>query len=240
MNLENNIKDCISKELEKGIVEKVISQQLENCIKEAVKDMFSWNGCIKKAINEKIESTMIPFIENYNYSELVPKMDYVLTDLLKNLNMDNRKLLENFQALMMKEVPKKIKLTDMFKQWQKHVEEEIDKDKIEDMDYEGACIDVNMSVEDVYENNRWSHYERKIVTFTCDTDEDVNFEFMITRWKSDKERPFKLEYETIHDISSLRYLKKFDMFMMNLSQAYSEIEIDKEYDSDEVIIEYSE
>ncbi len=41
-NLENSIKDCIAKEIEKGIIEKVIAEQLEKCIEKSISDMFSW------------------------------------------------------------------------------------------------------------------------------------------------------------------------------------------------------
>lgn len=238
MNLENSVKDCITKELEKGIIEKVISEKLEKCISECIDDMFKWNGVIKETIEEKLKETMIPFLENYNYSELVPKLDHVLTELLKALNLDNKKLLENFEALMMKEVPKEIKLTEIFSQWKKHVGEKLDRNKIEDFDYEGACIDVCMNVEEV--SSDWSNYERKVVTFTCDTDEDINIEFMLERWKKSNEKTYRLEWKTSQELSSLRHLNKFDMFMMNLCQAYSDIEIDKEYKNDEIIIEYSE
>ena len=70
-NLENSLKDCITKELEKGIIEKVISRKMEECIESAIKDMFGWNGEIKKVIEDKVKSVMIPYLESYDYSQYI-------------------------------------------------------------------------------------------------------------------------------------------------------------------------
>ncbi|NFA35142.1 hypothetical protein EXM81_18085, partial [Clostridium botulinum] len=72
-NLENSIKDCITKEIEKGIIEKVIAEQLEKCIEKSISDMFGWNGEIKKVIENKVKSVMIPYLEDYDYSEYITK-----------------------------------------------------------------------------------------------------------------------------------------------------------------------
>jgi hypothetical protein len=48
MNLENSLKDCISKELEKGVIEKVIAKKLEESVTKALEDMFGWNQRLNK------------------------------------------------------------------------------------------------------------------------------------------------------------------------------------------------
>jgi uncharacterized protein Yka (UPF0111/DUF47 family) len=103
MNLENSIKDSIAKELEKGIVEKVIAAKLEECITTSLKDKFSWSGEVRKVIDNKVKSVMIPYLENYDYSQYITKLDSVLVDVLKNTALENKKLLENFKELMTSE-----------------------------------------------------------------------------------------------------------------------------------------
>jgi len=238
MNLENSLKDCISKELEKGVIEKVIAQKLEESVTKALEDMFGWNGEVKKVIESKVKAVMIPYLENYDYSKYISKLDSVLVDVLKNSALENKNMLENFKELMTTEnIPNKIAVTDIYKKWQEYCEKEIDKDKIDNYDYEGGYINTSLGAELV--NSDWSDYENYIVTFTCEEDEELNVEFMITRWKKyDKE--FRLEWKKTSDLKSLRYLKKFDMYMMNINQTYSKIELDEEYSNDEVFIEYQE
>lgn len=235
-NLENSIKDCISKELEKGIIEKVLLEQLEGCIASAVKDMFSWSGEVKKVIEEKIKSVMIPYLESYDYSKYITKLDSVLVDVLKDSALENKKIIENFSVLLSSDsVPEKINISEIYKKWCDYCKGGIDKDNIEDFDCDGGYINTTLSVEEV--SSDWSNYERHIVRFECKEDEDFNVEFMIKRWKKYDDN-HTLDWEKKNDLRSLRYLNEFDMFVMKLDQAYSKIILDTECESDEIFIEY--
>lgn len=237
-NLENNIKDCISKELERGIIEKVISEQLENCIKESIKDMFKWNGCVKETIEEKIKSTIVPYLESYDYSEYIIKLDSVLVDILKNTALPNKEILENFKRLMASEEIKEIKITDIFEKWNEYCKKNINRDKL-DMDYEGCYINTSFNVEEV--SNGWSNYKTYMVTFECEEDEELKFEFSIQAWKPDKnDDEYTSNYTKTTDLRSLRYLNDFEIFMIRVSEGYKNIVIDSFGDSEEIFIEYEE
>ncbi|WP_291566798.1 MULTISPECIES: hypothetical protein [unclassified Clostridium] len=237
-NLESNIKDCISKELEKGIIEKVISEKLEECITSALKDMFGWSGEIKKVIEEKIKSVMIPYLEEYDYSNYITKLDSVLVNVLKDSALENKKLVENFSVLLTSDnVPKKINISEIYKKWCDYCKDKIDRDEIEGFDYEGGYINTTLSVEEA--SSDWSDFEKYIVKFECEEDEDLNIEFMVSRWKKYNDT-YRLDWEKKSDLRSLRCLNEFDMFMMKLDQAYSKIILDTEYESDEIFIEYEE
>jgi len=237
-NLENNIKDCIANELEKGVIEKVIAQQLEKCIEKSISDMFSWGGEIKNVIESKIKSVMIPYIEKYDYSQYITKLDSVLVDVLKNTALDNKKLLENFKNLMTSEdIPKVIKLTDIFDKWNEYCKKEIDKNDIE-MDYDGGYINTRFTVEDV--SNDWSSYKTYMVVFECEEDENLKFEFSIQAWKPEDNDGFTSNYENTGNIRSLRNLNDFEVLMMRISEGYKNIVVDSFEESEEVFIENDE
>lgn len=236
-NLENNIKDCISKELEKGIIEKVIAEQLEKCIEKSISDMFGWGGEVKKVVEEKVKSVMIPYLENYNYSEYIVKLDSVLVDVLKNSTLENRILLENFQSLMKSEDIKEIKLTDIFEKWNEYCASNIDKDDIE-MDYEGADITTRFDVEDV--SSSWSSYKTYMVTFECEEDENLKFEFSIQAYKPSENGKYTSNYKNVGDIRSLRYLNDFEILMMRISEGYENIVVDSFGESEDIFIENDE
>lgn len=238
MSLEQNMKDCIAKELENGIVEKVIAQKLEECISASLKDMFSRNGDIKKVIDAKVKEVMIPYLEGYDYSKYIAKLDSVLIDVLNTTALENKQLLENFKELMVSDkTPQEIKITDIYKKWSEYCKKKIDKDKIPNYDYEGGCINVSFDVEEI--NRSWSSFEKHIIRFECEEDEDLNIEFMVSKWKNSRDG-HKLDWEKPADLKSLRYLNEFDMYMMKLDQAYVKVELDKYSDSDELFIEYEE
>lgn len=235
-NLETNIANCIEEELKKGVIEKVIANKLEECIESSVKDLFGWSGSIKKVIEEKIKSVMIPYLENYDYSQYITKLDHVLVEVLKNSALDNKKIVENFSELFTcDKVPKEIKITDIFKKWCEYCEENINKENI-DMDYEGGYITLNMNVEEI--SSSWSSSEKYIVTFECEEDKSLNKEFMLRQWYSGSKSYLMLDKPS--DLQSLKNLDVFDMFMMKLEQGLCDIEIDKFSDSTDEYIEYEE
>ncbi|WP_434793128.1 hypothetical protein TPDSL_23190 [Terrisporobacter petrolearius] len=237
-NLENNIKDCIANELEKGIIEKVISNQLEKCIESSIKDMFGWGGEIKNVIESKIKSVMIPYIEKYDYSQYITKLDSVLVDVLKNTALDNKKLLENFKNLMTSEdIPKVIKLTDIFDKWNEYCKKEIDKNDIE-MDYDGGYINTRFTVEDV--SNDWSIYKTYMVVFECEEDEDLKLEFSIQAYEPKEDTGFTSNYKNVGDLRNLRHLNDFEILMMRISKGYKNIIVDSFEESEEVFVENDE
>ncbi|SUA70143.1 hypothetical protein [Paenibacillus polymyxa] len=75
MTLENSIKDVISKKLEDGTVEKLIEQQLEKGVVNALENLFRSYGDVTKIIEEKVKSVMVPYLESYDYSKYIIKLD---------------------------------------------------------------------------------------------------------------------------------------------------------------------
>ncbi|UEL47551.1 hypothetical protein [Terrisporobacter hibernicus] len=237
-NLENNIKDCIANELEKGVIEKVIAQQLEKCIEKSISDMFSWGGDVKKVVEEKIKSVMVPYLESYDYSKYITKLDSVLVDVLKNTALDNKRLLENFKNLMTSEdIPKVIKLTDIFDKWNEYCKKEIDKNDIE-MDYDGGYINTRFTVEDV--SNDWSIYKTYMVVFECEEDEDIKLEFSIQAYEPKEDTGFTSNYKNVGDLRNLRHLNDFEILMMRISKGYKNIIVDSFEESEEVFVENDE
>src|SRR5690606_29777527 len=119
MNLENSIKDVISKKLVDGTVEKLVEEHLQKGVTKALENLFSSYGDVTKVIEEQVKSVMVPYLENYDYSEYITKLDSVLVDVLKNTALENKKLLTNFRELMVHEERKEIKITELFEEWKK-------------------------------------------------------------------------------------------------------------------------
>ncbi len=236
MNLENNIKDVITKKLEEGFVEKLISEQLEIGVKNALKDLLGSYGDVTKVIEKQVKSVMVPYLESYDYSKYITKLDSVLVDVLKSSALENKKLLENFKELMIPEPEKTIKVTDLFERWIKYVENNVETDGLE------VCYDDEPSYENVevrfeidYNNERsWSDMERAVLVFECDHDEEMNVEINIHRWKKFDKEEWTIDYDSVHDLNSLRHIDEFEILMMKLKQNYTKLILDSDGDSVEV------
>lgn len=238
-NIEQCVKDCISKELDNGIIEKVITKNLEKCIDDSVRSLFSWDGTLKKCIEEKIESVMSPYLERYDYSGYITKLDIVMTEILKEITLDHRQILDNFKYLMASERIEKIELTKIFEKYCEYCSEKIDNDKVRDMDCEGGYITCNFSVIDI--SSSWSSFENKHVIFTCDEDEDLNFEFYLSRYEGSEKQSFDVSGDFVNrTLHSIRYANQIEMLLMKLCQEFKPIVLDEIVGNEEVYVEYCE
>jgi hypothetical protein len=235
MNLESGIKDVITKKLEEGFVEKIIAEQLENGVKNALKDLLGSYGDVTKVIEKQVKSVMIPYLESYDYSKYITKLDSVLVDVLKNSALENKKLLENFKNLMINEERKEIKVTDLFEEWKDYVRKNVETDGLE-IDYDDRpsyeYVEINMNVNYDDEKRSWSSFDYATLVFECDHDEKMNFAIRLSKW--DKSKNWDIRYDSKHDISSLRYLNDFEVLLMKLDQNRVGLILDSEYESDEV------
>lgn len=232
MNLENSIKDVISQKLEDGTVERLVGEQLEKGISEALNSLFRSWGDGSKVIENKLKEVIVPYLENYDYSKYTLKLDAVLVEILKNTTLDNRKMLENFKDLMLPEERKTIKATEIFEEWQKKVARGVDTSNLE-IDYDGRVsyqdVEVSLTFEELEKG--YSIYDRARLVFECQ-DEEMNCEVRLKRWEIGRDRNWDIEYEGVHDISSIRYLESFQIFLMRLSQAGVKVEVDSKYEED--------
>jgi hypothetical protein len=237
-NLENNVKDVITKQLSNGLVEKLVAENLEKGINNALNDLFDNYGSVTRIIKDKIKSVLVEKLEAYDYSKYVVKMDYVLTEILKNTTLDNRKILDNFKGLMTNEdIPEIMKVTDIFEKYCDYVSKEIDTSNLEICeDYEPSYCDANASfeIQDI-EARPYSYYLHASMFLECKEDEELNIEIRLSKSKDDKY--WRISYDKECDIKSLRYLNKFQVYLLKLSQSRCKIEVNEWEDREDVEID---
>lgn len=219
-------------------VNQIIKEEFHKAIRKAVERAFAW-GDVEKAIRKKIDETMVPYIEKYDFSTYLPKLDLVLTELINSdICIGNKQILENFKDLMTEPEQKEIKVTDLFKAWIKQCNRDIDTDDLE-IDYDDgvsySCVECKMMVEEL-DKPTWSSCQRAVITFENEHDEKLNIEIPISKWEwnSRKEEPYTLSISNNVSISSLRRLNEFQILLLRLERAQTAIIIDRDYDDDEI------
>lgn len=241
MNLENSIKDVISKKLEDGSIEKLIEEQLEKGVNNALDHMFGSYGDVTKIIETQIKSVMIPYLEKYDYSQYILKLDTVLTEVLKKSSFENKNMLKNFKNLMLPtEIQKTIKTSELFDIWSKYVAENIDVSGLEVNFDDGPTyeyVKISLEVEHDDDKRSWSSYDRATLILECEHDENMNFAIELSKWKDRKIEEWTIEYDEVRDINSLRYLNEFGVFLMQINQAGTKLIIDTESEEDEILPE---
>ncbi len=213
-------------------VNQIIKEKFMEALGSAIEDTFRW-GDAKHALEKKVTEVMVPYIEKYDFSEYLPKLDSVLTELVNSdACMGNKQILENFKDLMTEPEQKEIKVTDLFKAWIKQCNKEIDTDDLE-ICYEDrvsySCVECEMMVEKL-DKPSWSSYQRAVITFENEHDEKLNIEIPISKWiwDSGKEEPYTLSISNDVRISSLRRLNEFQILLLRLERAGTSIVIDED------------
>lgn len=233
-NVEEAIAGAIDAKLKDGTVERLVSEAMEKCIKKALDDLIGHFGDINKTVKEKLQAVMSPQLEGYDWAEHVVKLDAVLTEILKNTTLDHKKMLENFKELMVnQELPKVIKLSDIFEQFKKKVAKEIDTSNLEvntDDRPSYEWVSVTMEVEEE-EKKSYSSFQYARALFECEKDENMNFELRLTKFDN---YPWHISVDIDTSISSLRRLDGFKIYLLKLQQARTDIEIDTNFMEGEV------
>lgn len=125
-NFDEDIKRITDEILSDGTVDQIIREKVTDGIEKAIASSFNY-GKLEKAVKERVEQILVPFIENYDMSAYIVKLDTVLTEIVNKSNLvDNKQMLENFQYLMKEPQITEMKLTDLFKEYKKFVARNMD------------------------------------------------------------------------------------------------------------------
>lgn len=237
MTIENSIKDVISTKLEDGTIEKLIGEQLEKGVINALDSLFRSYGDVTKVIEEKVKSVMVPYLEQYDYSKYIVKLDSVLVDVLKSASLENKKLLTNFKDLMqVEEKMKSIKLSELYEKWMDYVAKNVKTDDLEVQYDDGVSyesVDVRFEV-DYNESRKWGSFEYAVLTFECEHDEEMNFTISLSKYNKGSDKGWDIRYDQEHNLKSLRHINEFEILLMKLSQNYTTLIIDEDSGSDDV------
>lgn len=228
MNLENTIKDVITQKLEDGTVEKLVGEQLEKGINEALNSLFRSWGDGSKVIENKLKEVIVPYLENYDYSRYILKLDTVLVEILKNTALGNKEMLENFKDLMLPDEIKEIEVSDIFSKWMEYAAKKVNVSGLEVEFDDGPEYEyVSVTMEVVYDEERsWSNFKHATIVLECEHDEDLNREIRISQFMN---YGWEINASPIANISSLRGIDEFSILLMRLAQSGTKIILDEDY-----------
>lgn len=237
MNLDKQVIQIMEKELTSEFIENALAEKMKEVVNGAIDNVFKSYGDASKLIEEKIKSVLMPQIESYNYSEHIVKLDSVLTEILSQTTVDNRKLLENFKGYMSQPEKSIIDMTELFKKYIDYLSKNAETDKLEVITDDGAPYYEHFSASydiEFSEERDWSCFKHATLVLENEKFDDMNFEVRLTQYNDD---PWRVDY--YHDIrlESLRHKNSFEIFLMNLDQCGVKLNIDEAYDSKDVEVE---
>lgn len=112
-NFDEDIKRITDEILSDGTVDQIIREKVTDGIEKAIASSFNYEK-LEKAVKERVEQVLVPFIESYDMSGYIVKLDTLLTEMVnKSVLTDNKNLLENFKFMMEEPQETDIKISDL-------------------------------------------------------------------------------------------------------------------------------
>ncbi len=235
-NIETAIKDVIATSLDSGLIERLVKENLEKGVNTALEHLFGNYGDATKLIENEIKSVIVKQLESFDYSQYITKLDTVLVEILENTTLDNRKILGNFKSLMTSDAaPKQVTVSDIFETFNKRVATDIDTSKLQICDDEPAYQNVEPTLDIEYKDKpSWSNSEQAILMLTCEEDSHLDCEIALSRYSGGDWTIDRIGDATIR---SLQYLSDFQIYLLQLSQRRTKIEIDQNFIKNEIEVE---
>lgn len=240
-NFDEDIKRITDEIIQNGTVEKIIKEKITKGFESAIDSAFSF-GKLRDAIRKRTDEILVPFIEKYDMKEYIVKLDTVLSEIVNSTALiENKKILENFKNLMTEPEMKTITVSEIFEQYKLYVAKEMDTDGRDVQIEDGVYYDpMKVNFEVIEEEDRsWSCFDRAILELSVDEEEQqekLNRTIRLDHYKNGKEG-WDMTSEFNPQITSLRYLDDFDIFLLKLQRANVKLIVNKKSDWDSVISE---
>ena len=223
-NFDEDIKRITAEVLEDGTVDKIIREKVVEGFENAIDNAFRW-GDLKKSIETRVKDIMVPFIEEYDMSEYLLKLETCLGEVIKNsAAIDQKKMLENFENIMVDRPKQDWTLKELLDEYKKFVAKDIDTDGM-GIDYDdGVSYDYfEVSVELEEDDDKWykSSFTDALLYFKVDAsndsdNEDIQFKVRLSKYS--KRDYWEISFRGDPDINRLRHMSDFEIFLMKLSR----------------------
>lgn len=229
---EERIAKTVTKKLNDGTVEELVSDALTKALKDSIEEQFRWRGEAKKVVDEKVKEVMVPVIERLDLSKYTVKLDAVLTEVINSTNLvDNKEILGNFKDLMTEPDKDVISLKEVFEKYKEYVSKNVDTSDLEVYTDDGPTYQ-NVSARLETELTT-SISGRRYCDLIFECEDDAKLTKKIHLYESESNGFHIVRFKRELDINSLRYVDEFDIFMMRLDRAFCNItDIMDMYDDD--------
>ena len=240
--MEEIIKKVYAEKLQDGSIEKIVANQFEKMTEEICKDLMGWNGSLKKQMEQKIEPLLSGLIEKSDFSDYSTKLTTIINEAVKNTSLgENKAVAEALNNLLNYKSSlnlfQEVKISDLFDEYVQFVQDKLYGSDIKDYidDYEHyAYIDCfyNISEDDCeYKPSYFDSDDKYHIIFSnekAEEDEEIarktRIEFEIYK---DFDGDYKIDMRNDFRISELSIFPAFILRLIDISNKYCTIVLDK-------------
>lgn len=202
-----------------GEIEAIFKKQIEEGFKDAIKDAFRW-GDLRKAIEERVKETMIPYIKDYDFGSYLVNLDLMLQEIADQTGMSqNKEIIESFRRLMSVPDEKEISFEKLFNEYNKHVAADCDTDELEvDLDDDPTYESIETHAEITpCEQRGYTHFwDYAMLNFYAEGQDELTYSVMLKRYRDDK--PWTIAYDANPTLRELPNFNEFEILLVALTR----------------------
>ena len=230
MDLEKMICDEVKNQINSTEFKENMQAEVKKMLDNIIRNLLSWE--IKEAIEKPLKDSMLEAIGNVSVSNYIPKIDYLLTSVIRESSVGHyRRITKNFKQLLTEETPESMKVSELFKEYTEYCANQVNTSDLEIItDGDRAYYeDLNCKFL-VKKNDNLFGNSKLILQFSCDEDTELNKEIvLLNNYRGEYRLPF-----ANYNLKSLRYLSRFEILSLRLAEKQTKIEVDI-YDAEDCI-----
>ena len=230
MDLEKMICDEVKNQINSTEFKENMQAEVKKMLDNIIRNLLSWE--IKEAIEKPLKDSMLEAIGNVSISNYIPKIDYLLTSVIRESSVGHyRRITKNFKQLLTEETPESMKVSELFKEYTEYCANWVNTSDLEIITAGDRAYyeDLNCKFL-VKKNDNLFGNSRLILQFSCDEDTELNKEILLQK---DYRGEYRLPFAN-YDLKSLRYLSPFEILFLRLAEKQTKIEVDI-YDAEDCI-----
>lgn len=222
MDLEKMICDEVKNQINSTEFKENMQAEVKKMLDNIIRNLLSWE--IKDAIEKPLKDSMLEAIGNVSVSNYIPKIDYLLTSVIRESSVGHyRRITKNFKQLLTEETPESMKVSELFKEYTEYCANWVNTSDLEIItDGDRAYYeDLNCKFL-VKKNDNLFGNSKLILQFSCDEDTELNKEIvLLNNYRGEYRLPF-----ANYNLKSLRYLSRFEILSLRLAEKQTKIEVD--------------
>lgn len=235
--MEKIIEEAYRAMLENGTLEKIVAKKLEDMAESACRDLMGYGGPVKKEFEKRLEPLMIRAIEQSDLNELAVKLTDVINQGLRESGLAAYgEVLAGVKRLCdapERQYSEKATLQDILDAYVDYIQRVYDEHDFDDADIneddgaKTASLECQLSMTDPNAERWFSSVQKRVITLENPIGrgkkDETCYQFSL-RHSSYSDR-WVVRTEFNYNVRDLRRMSTFEIYLMQLEQSCTAIDI---------------
>lgn len=219
--------------MQSGEIEEIFRDKIKAGFEKAIEDSFRW-GDLNRAIKERVEEAMVPFIKEYDFGDYLVKIDVLLQEIADQTGLkEHKEIIGAFRSLMSAPKYKEISLEELFAEYCKHVASSCDTDGLEvDFDdgshYESIAVQAEVAQ---FDHRRSSYWDYAVLDFHAEGQEELCYTVTLRRWRATEDN-YTVEFHADPSLKEIPHYDDFEILLIALTRFGTKL-VCSEYEMEE-------